>query len=111
MHPSAVAIVVDVVVVVVAVEAALVASFMHLNNLKPQEEPSTNARWGGGTSGLGLGLGLECCVVPGAGNANYVMCQVTGKFILIAVEMQYCIYTHTHTHTVAQTVGGVAWHT
>lgn len=40
-----------------------------------------------------------CCVVPGAGNANYVMCQVTGKFILIAVEMQYCIYTHTHTHT------------
>lgn len=99
MHPSAVAIVVDVVVVVVvvAVEAALVASFMHLNNLKPQEEPSTNARCGGGTSGLGLGLGLECCVVPGAGNANYVMCQVTGKFILIAVEMQYCIYTYTRT--------------
>lgn len=65
-------------------------------------------RWDGVEVGVGV-----CCVVPGAGNANYVMCQVTGKFILIAVEMQYCIYTHTHTHTraVVQTVGGVAWHT
>lgn len=93
LHPSAVANV----VVAVAVEAAFVASFMHLNNLKPQDEPSTKAAWGGGSIGWGLRLGLGRCVVPGAGNANYVMCQVTGKFILIAVEMQYCIYTHTHT--------------
>lgn len=78
---------------------------------KQSKAPRTSRqlRRAGVEVGWGWSRGWGCCVVPGAGNANYVMCQVTGKFILIAVEMQYCIYTHTHTHVQLPRQWG-AWH-
>lgn len=82
----------------VAVQAAFIASFMHLNNLKPQDDTSSVSFGQTDIQSEGVGRGTGKVGVSGAGNANYVMCQVTGKFILIAVEMQYCIYAHTHKH-------------